>query len=145
MSSLCFLGNDATPQTCTFRAGSSQLPSSCVHGVSISFNQDETPNCQRKSFGATVLTRKMRTLLPLKLSGSGSTMHFCMLESAWLGLTLQKGNVNKMLKHIPMTQSETGGCERLKASRFTQTICETPIAILGAMIKGRRWLLVSMI
>jgi len=53
---------------------------------------------------------------PPTRSRFGCRLHFCCkvlaacVELAWLGLTLKEENANEMLKHIPMTQSETGGC-----------------------------------
>lgn len=104
------------PKSCTFRAGSSKLLRSHVSGFPISSEWHKPSSSQKKYFGATLLTWRLHILLPPKCISFGSTLHFCCntlaacLELAWLGLTLKKGNVNEMLKHIPMTQSETGGC-----------------------------------
>lgn len=109
-------GNDTVPQSCTFRAGSSKLPRSCIHGVPVSSQWGKTSSSQQKYFRAASFTCRFHTPLPPKCSRSGCMLHFCCkllaacVELAWLGLTLKKGNVNEMLKHIPMTQSETGGC-----------------------------------
>lgn len=94
------------PKSRIFRAGSSDLPRLCIHGVCVSYRWVKTSSCQQEDFRAASRP---------KCSGFGCELYFCYkllatyVKIAWLVLTLRNRNANEMLKHIPMTQSETGG------------------------------------
>lgn len=93
-------------KSCAFRAGSSDLPRSCIRGVCASCRWVKTSSSQQEDF---------RAASHPKCSGFGCKLHFCCklpatyVKIAWLVLTLRNRNADEILKHIPMTQSETGG------------------------------------